>query len=501
MQIRNRFFLKKLLLAWAVAGILLALVTSTMYLLWPGFGEQGEVNFASVAWLVSNGQPLYTDMDAAARYSLQHGPIVYLLIGGIMQLLGPSYVTAKLSGVVMFWLILLLSFILLKKVADWRKALIFTGLQTWLLFHWHNSCYIRPDAMLVVCMLVSLYAITSIKNKTLMLVICAAAFGFIINLKVHGVIYLLPLLIVLQNRLTWKRLITLVLMTMVVIALPFLLPQISFSNYILWIQTSVHMAANDPGSTLRNFIPKIVAILVLGLIPYCLAVLRSISIRKFYLHNKKVLVALLFGVLAAAAIGSKPGSGTNHLMPLIPLYCYLLMRLSQEKPVANVVASTTLAWKRRMSGLVLGVLFLLVTLGGAHKELTLLKMAAIDNRAPIQQELAEIEKSYVGKTIEVGYGEKGNRITTDCIPALVFHGHPLLLEKVAFGDMLAVKIPLPTATIQALREGYVQVWLIPTGQEPFAWMQGGEFPQAFLENYRYERKTANFDVWVYKGKS
>ena len=118
MQIRNRFFLKKLLLAWAVAGILLALVTSTMYLLWPGFGEQGEVNFASVAWLVSNGQPLYTDMDAAARYSLQHGPIVYLLIGGIMQLLGPSYVTAKLSSVVMFWLILLLSFILLTDADD-----------------------------------------------------------------------------------------------------------------------------------------------------------------------------------------------------------------------------------------------------------------------------------------------------------------------------------------------------------------------------------------------
>ena len=102
MQIKIRSFLEKLLLAWAAAGIVLALVTSAMYLLWPGFGEQGEVNFASVAWLVSNGQPLYTDVDAAQRYSLQHGPIVYLLVGGIMQLLGPSYVTAKLSVVVMF---------------------------------------------------------------------------------------------------------------------------------------------------------------------------------------------------------------------------------------------------------------------------------------------------------------------------------------------------------------------------------------------------------------
>ena len=232
MQIKNRSFLEKLLLAWAVAGIFLALVTSAMYLLWPGFGEQGEVNFASVAWLVSNGQPLYTDVDAAERYSLQHGPIVYLLIGGIMQLLGPSYVTAKLSGVVMFWLILGLSFVMFKRAGGRRKALIFTGLEAWLLFHWHNSCYIRPDAMLVVCMLVSLYAITCIRNKTLMLGICAVAFGLIINLKVHGVIYLLPLLVLLTKFLTVKRFLAASLLTAFVGGLPFLLHQVSLGNYM-----------------------------------------------------------------------------------------------------------------------------------------------------------------------------------------------------------------------------------------------------------------------------
>ena len=500
MQIKNRSFLEKFLLAWAAAGIILALVTSAMYLLWPGFGEQGEVNFASVAWLVSNGQPLYTDVDAAQRYSLQHGPIVYLLIGGIMQLLGPSYVTAKLSGVVMFWLILGLSFVMFKRAGGKRNALIFTGLEAWLLFHWHNSCYIRPDAMLVVCMLISLYAITCIRNKTLMLAICAVVFGLLINLKVHGVIYLLPLLVLLTKFLTVKRFLAASLLTAFVGGLPFLLPQVSFSNYVFWIQTSVQMAAGDPASTLYNFAPKLATLLILILFPYCFAVVRGIILYSFCRHNRMVLKALLLGLLAASLIGSKPGSGTNHLMPLIPFYCYLLLRLSQEKPVADLAVSTGRIWRRRISGIVLGGLFLLVTLGGAHKELTLLKMAATDDRRPVLQELAELEKVYAGKTMEIGYGEKGNRVITDCIPQLVFHGQPLLIEKVAFGDMLAVKVPLPAATVEALQEGYIQVWLIPEGQEPFAWMKESEFPQAFLENYRHEGKSAHFDIWVYKQK-
>lgn len=500
MQIKTRSFLEKLLLAWAAAGIVLALVTSAMYLLWPGFGEQGEVNFASVAWLVSNGQPLYTDVDAAQRYSLQHGPIVYLLIGGIMQLLGPSYLTAKLSGVVMFWLILALSFSMFKRAGGTRNALLFTGLEAWLLFHWHNSCYIRPDAMLVVCMLISLYAISCIRNKTLMLAICAVTFGVMINLKIHGVIYLLPLLVLLTKYLTVKRFLAASFLMAIVGGLPFLLPQVSLENYLFWIQTSVQMAAGDPASTLRNFAPKLAAIFILALFPYCFAVVRGIDLICFYRHNRKVLAAMFIGVLAAAIIGSKPGSGTNHLMPLIPFYCYLLLRLSQEKLVADLAVNTGRIWRRRISGIVLGVLFLLVTLGGAHKEMTLLKMAATDDRRPVLQELAELENAYAGKTMEIGYGEKGNRVITDCIPQLVFHGQPLLIEKVAFGDMLAVKVPLPAATVEALREGYIQVWLIPKGQKPFPWISEEAFSQAFLQNYHLEESTTHFDVWTYKPK-
>ena len=66
--------------------------------------------------------------------------------------------------------------------------------------------------------------------------------------------------------------------------------------------------------------------------------------------------------------------------------------------------------------------------------------------------------------------------------------------------MLAVKVPIPAATVQALRDGYIQVWLIPAGQEPFPWIREEAFVQAFLQNYRLEERTTHFDVWTYKPK-
>ncbi|MDD3158063.1 hypothetical protein [Anaeromusa sp.] len=73
-------------------------------------------------------------------------------------------------------------------------------------------------------------------------------------------------------------------------------------------------------------------------------------------------------------------------------------------------------------------------------------------------------------------------------------------ENVAFGDMASVKVPIPAATVQALQDGYIQVWLIPAGQEPFPWIREEAFVQAFLQNYRLEERTTHFDVWTYKPK-
>ena len=58
------------------------------------------------------------------------------------------------------------------------------------------------------------------------------AFGLIINLKVHGVIYLLPLLVLLTKFLTVKRFLAASLLTAFVGGLPYLLPQVSLGNYI-----------------------------------------------------------------------------------------------------------------------------------------------------------------------------------------------------------------------------------------------------------------------------
>lgn len=205
MQLTSSKLTKRVLSTWSFLGLILMVLTSFLYLNWPGFGEQGEVNFAAISWLMYHGHPLYTSVASAERYSLQHGPIVYLITGGIMEIFGPNYITAKLSGIIMLLAFLTLSFVWFSRLAPKRLAFILLGLEIWLLFHWHDSYYIRPDSALVLCMLISLYVITTVKDKKTLILECAITFGLIINLKVHGVVYLVPIIALLCPQLKIKH--------------------------------------------------------------------------------------------------------------------------------------------------------------------------------------------------------------------------------------------------------------------------------------------------------
>lgn len=490
---------KWFLSTWAFIGLVLALVTSFLYLIWSGFGEQGEVNFAAVSWLVYHGHPLYTSVASAERYSLQHGPNIYLIIGGIMGIFGPSYITAKISSIIMFLTSLILSFVWFSRFSHKRLAFILVGLETWLLFHWHNSYYIRPDSALLLCILISLYVVTTVKNKKVLILACAITFGLIINLKVHGLIYLVPIIALLSRQLNIKHILSLGILTAIISALPFLLPQIVLENYIVWIKLSVHMVAKDPLVTLKNFLPKAAIIIELSLIPICLAVINRIDLGGFYNRNKLLITTTFFSFIFAAIIGSKPGSGTNHLLPLIPVYCYILLLLANE-----VSSNASFSMKEPKSKFlmkccytILGAIFVTITLSGINKEIGLLKPVFSNDRTPVIRELAAIEKLYAGKTLEIGYGQDNDRAISDCIPLLVFHGNPLLIEKVALGDMLEMNMPIPSATLAQLVNGEIQVWLIPAGQTPFGFLDNN-FRQTFFSNYTLAEKKKFFDIWVHK---
>lgn len=490
---------KRFLLIWSLMGIVLAIVTAFLYLTWSGFGEQGEVNFAAVSWLLYNGHPLYTDVASADRYSLQHGPIVYLITGGVMKVLGPTYITAKLSGIIMLLLSLLVSFFWFSKLTSKSIAVCLLGLEVWILFHWHNSFYIRPDSTMLLCVISSMYIVTTVKHRMTLILGTAISLGILVNLKIHGILYFVPIMSLLYRRLNIKELFSIGGLALLFGAIPFLLPQISLENYIIWIRQSVYTEVQDPAATLRNFWSKLLIIAELCLVPISIGVIRNIDLRDFYNRNKMLINTTLLSLFIVSIIGSKPGSGTNHLMPFMPIYCYILLLLVTDTRDKGSLSPTIgkNKFREKLCYMIVALVLLSITSSAIGKEIGLLKPIFKYDRTALLQELSSIEALYKGKTMEIGYGEVPNRAVSDCIPLLVFHGNPLLIERVALGDMITIGMPIPPVTIRQIADGKVQVWLIPAGNTPF-WGFEERFRQAVIENYSLAFRMKFFDVWVHK---
>lgn len=481
---------------WSFGGIAFLLCTAALYLKWNGFAEQGEVNFSTVSWLLYQGYPIYTDIDFPSRYSLQHGPIVYLIAGGIMKLFGPSYITAKLSGIVALVASVLISWIWFSKLIDKKYAFLLLGLETWILFHWHHAYFLRPDSMMLLCVVVSMYMITTKQNRMWLILGLAIPLAIMANLKIHGVVYFLPIIAIAYERLRWKDLLYAATLALVIGVLPFLLPQISLHNYMIWLFQSFHH-----GFSFWNFTPKVAICVMLFLIPITIGTLCGVNVRSFYLRNKQMILALLFSLTVISIIASKGGSGTNHIMPFVPLFSYMIIQVICE---AKTVPST---FAIRLSSIILALILVIITTSGINTEKRLIKMIMITDRSLMVQDMQSIEKRYAGKTIEIGYGEeKSYNEYRDLIPLPVFHGNPFLIEVVALGDMNTAGLSIPISTIKELEKGKIQVWLIPVGEAPFVMGNGPKkqlfdeaFRQAFLRNYTLVSSTQFFDSWVYKG--
>lgn len=493
-------FLRGALNIWSLCGILLLLYTIMMYLGWSGFAEQGEVNFASVSWLLYQGYPLYTDIDFPARYSLQHGPIVYLLSGGIMKLFGANFVTAKLSGILALIFAILISWIWFAKLLDKRDAFLLVGLETWILFHWHHIYFIRPDSMMFLCVVVSMYVITTQQNKLLLILGLAIPLAIMANLKIHGVVYFLPIIAIAYESLGWKKLLYAGCLVLLIAVLPFLVPQISINNYMIWLFQSFHH-----GFSFKNFIPKVAMFIIFFLLPITIGSVFGVNVRNFCVRNKFTLLTLVFSLTIISIIASKGGSGTNHLIPFVPIFCYLILLVVSDTKKRNggLLAFSVPTFLSKLSSVVLVLILVTITVSGISTEKRLFKIILSSDRSLMVQDLESIEKLYTGKTIEVGYGTKRTyNAYDDLIPLPVFHGNPLLIEAVALGDMATAGLTIPPSTIKSLEDGTVEVWLIPAGDIPFSKSMFSElFRQTFFNNYKLVSSTTFFDIWVHGHES
>lgn len=474
---------------------------SVWYLTCSGFAGEVESVVASLAWQVQSGQTLYTTFEQAERYSVLYGPSVFLTNGLFLKILGPSLASTKLaSSLAAIGSLLLLYASVARRGRDPLALAVTAGAA---LCYWAQGFAIylvRPDALLVFGVALSLYAALR-TSRWVAIALIAAMAGFAINLKVHGGLYCVPALVLLLQRHGRRAVLWAVLGAAVVTLAPFALyPQISLVNYVGWL-------AAEAGHGLRLgllWLPLRYTILMF--LP--LAVVAALRGRRLGpLGSDRAFVLATLGVAALNLFFSmKPGAGFVYLLPVVPPAMLAVGRLARP-----LLEARQPVWDGRVARSAAAAVVLTVVLAGSVNEYRAVRVLdwQLGQLPGLAEDVQQIMARYEGVPMAMAVaGENRWFRTTWLRPLLVFQGNPVLVDPVSVMDTTKSGMDLSSRTYAAISEGRIPMWLVPREQEPFrktSWYDPDVeiFPDDFIENFRrsytLRDHTQYFDLWFWNG--
>jgi hypothetical protein len=487
-----------------ILGVLLALLL--INIAYPGYLDHAEPSIASVSWLVLNGAPLYHSFDSAARYSLLYGPGTYLPYVAALWIGGGT--TLSLKGLVLLANVVMVYFLWrsYRTILDAKGALVLVGLVVLFILVPRPNHYLfqtRSDILILCAVAVALFGATR-RSGIAGPVALAIASAFVVDAKVSAAVYLVPLFAMFLKQRGWLPSVAVVLGAMCLAVLPFLIPNISATQYVSWLRraTGHPSATRDLLATLRT-LPILAAplVLIVGPTPW-----RDPRILEWVRENRLLLLALLPSLAAAVFASTRIGAGAHHLLPFIPLLGYLYAQLYQTCR-SNFAARWP--WVFGYLCAALGIVVCVRVAGG------LLEVGAPwfrwQEAKNARSELQTILQRFPTRNVAMGYGETSNPMVY-LRPELVFATNHLLVDEVALSDMSLDGMSIPASTVAALETCSTHVWLVPKGQTPFAVpnsfiehypelvgtppLFSAEFREAFARHYTRRESTTNFDLWI-----
>lgn len=485
------------------------IVLLALYATHNNFFDHAESNIATVSWLFQKGKPIYHELESAERYSIPYGPMLYVINGFFLNLLKPSLFSAKIGGILAGGLSLLLIFYTLKKIVGFQIAIFCSGYISLIFISIYSyfaaaTFWNRSDSFLL--MFVALGLLTALRTTSWLAILGSAlSIGISVNLKIHGILYFLPIYILFYFRHGIYSVLLSILGFIILAILPFIyLPQVSLTNYIIWLNEF-----GQQGLSLNLLKGNIIwSLYLLAPILFLFIYFKIINNNEFNVFlkkNKYFIISILVSLFGVAILGSKQGAGMNHLLPLIPPWAYLFaLTLSQAIAVER---------KRSFKDINKYYYCLYISLIGALLTVTLIRASFNESRfidlsskyhdEPVQ-EINEIIKSYSGITIGMGYG--GDYDLTYYRPILVYQGNPYLIDAVSMMDSEFLRKGIPTETLKALSSCQTNLWLIPKGGLPFKLYNyfnqrqvfSEEFQSTFLLNYELRHHTKHYNLWFCK---
>lgn len=492
---------RRLVTGFCLLVLLIFAMVGTWYLTVDGFASEVEPVVASLSWQVQTGQALYTSFDQAERYSVLYGPSVFLTNGLFLRVLGPSLRSAKVASVLAAVGSLL--FLYAAVARDRRDLLALATVAGAVLYYWAQdfSIYaVRPDALLLFTIAMGFYAAAR-TTRPLAIAAVAVLAGFAINLKIHCLIYFIPVIIVLARRLGRKAAAWSLAGAVAVAMAPFLFyPQISILHYLDWLANEarhgfqLHLLAQPVGYALFLALP--------------LAVVAWLRGRKLGPLGDQgpVLVGTLPALVVGLVLSAKPGSGIVHLMPLVPSVMYSVSRLARP-----LLAADLPTWQRPRARAAAAAVVLTMVLAGFVSEYRAVRLVAwqIGQSPGIVEDVEQIMDRYRDLPMAMALGgEQRAYRTTWFQPLLTFRDNPVLVDAISVMDTAKSGLLLAPATYRALTEGRVALWLVPHAQAPFQKMSWydpdvpifpADFVRHFTECYTLRGQSRYFDLWFWNG--
>ncbi len=480
--------------ACAASAIILVMVwTSTAYVLASGYLDHVEPSIAAVSWWYHTGHPMYPDWQAGQGvYGFQYGPLLFQITAAALHL-GPSILVSKLPGFLAFWLACGVVLWTLRPMLPsvWLALLPVAVVILMAGGYWRAAYWVRGDPYMLLFAALALWSWQRLGRTAAAIAIGVLA-GGLMNLKVHGALYVLPyaaaLLATGPNAIQFCTALIGIASGTVAAVLSFLDPDVSLLRYIAFINLALHHGLDLPLLRLNIRFGCVL------LLPALVLLWRQVR-GEPQPHLLMTLVYCL-SVVIVSIIGAKRGAGPTHLIPFLPAFVFLLVQAAPRMRIAsNGLANAG----------VLAVWFLVVVAAyvpSFASNLVRIQAWSNTNDVPeIRREAARLYAAYPAAAM--GASDAQSYALSQYKVLGVFAGGPLVYDTATWIDMQGAGVS-DEVLLRLLTDCRTPIWIIPNGGAPFTIPAGYDVSPLFSDrirdlfdrDYKPIRKGEFYSVWA-----